>query len=105
MRSRKGIYSTAAPPTLLLISSTPGAASSTTATFTSTENVKVYSVIAVSARVNIVYKWVTEIAKDIQAIDYGLSELKDSLSKIKNKLTFIRRSIIALVRNAGLLDI
>jgi len=29
------------------------------------ENVKVYLAIAVSACVNIVYKWVAEVAKDI----------------------------------------
>jgi len=56
VRSRKGIYSAAASPTFLLIPSTPSAVSSTTATPTGTENVRVYLVIAVSARVNIVYK-------------------------------------------------
>jgi hypothetical protein len=65
----------------------------------------VYSAIAVSARVNIVYKWVAEVAKDIRAIDYRLSKLKGSLSKIKDKLTFIRRSITILIRNTRLLDI
>jgi len=56
MCSHKGIYSTAAPPTFSLIPSTPSAISSTTATLTGTENVRVYLVIAISARVNIVYK-------------------------------------------------
>ena len=56
MRSRKGIYSAAAPPTFSLIPSTPNAALGTATTPTSTENVKVYSAIAVFARVNIVYK-------------------------------------------------
>jgi len=74
MRSRKGTRSITAPPTLLLIPSTPSATSSTT-TPTSTENIRVYLVIAVS------------------------------LSKIKDKLTFIRRSITILIYNAGLLDI
>ena len=55
MRSRKGIHSIAAP-TLLLIPSTPNATSSTTITPTNTENVRVYLAIAISARVNIVYK-------------------------------------------------
>jgi len=55
MRSRKGTCSIAAPPTLLLIPSTPSTTSSTIAP-TSTENVGVYLVIAVSARINIVYK-------------------------------------------------
>ena len=65
MRSRKGIHSTAAPPTLSLIPSTPSAASSTAATPTGTENIRVYSAIAVSVCVNIVYKWVTEIIKNV----------------------------------------
>ena len=56
VRSYKGIHSTAAPPTLLLIPSTPSTASGTTTTPTGTENVKVYSAIAISARVDIVYK-------------------------------------------------
>jgi hypothetical protein len=55
MHSRRGTYSAAAPPTLLLIPSTPGTASSTI-TPTSTENIRVYLAIAISARVNIVYK-------------------------------------------------
>jgi len=105
MRSRRGTYSTAASSTLLLIPSTPSAASSTTAAPTSTENVRVYSAIAVSVRVNIVREQVTKIAKDIRAIDRWLSKLKDSLSKIKDRLAFIRRGITALIHNAGLLDI
>jgi len=56
VHSYKSTHSTAAPPTLSLIPSTPNAASSTTATPTSTENIKVYSVIAVSVHINIVYK-------------------------------------------------
>ena len=55
MRSRKGTRSVATPSTLLLIPSTPSTTSSTI-TPTSTENVRVYLVIAISARVNIVYK-------------------------------------------------
>ena len=55
MRSYKGTRSITAPPTLLLIPSTPSTASSTIAP-ASTENVRVYLVIAVSTRVNIVYK-------------------------------------------------
>jgi len=54
MRSRRGIHSAAAPPTLLLIPSTPSATFSTTAAPTGTENVGVYLAIAVSACVNIV---------------------------------------------------
>ena len=64
-----------------------------------------YLAIAVSARVNIVYKQVAKVAKDVQAIDHWLSKLKGSLSKIKNKLAFIRRSITTLIYNARLLDI
>jgi len=105
MRSRRGTHSTTTPPTLLLIPSTPSTTSSTTAAPTSTENIKVYLAIAVSVCIDIVYKQVTEIAKDIRAIDRWLSEFKDSLSEIKDKLIFIRRGIIALVRNAGLLNI
>jgi hypothetical protein len=55
MYSRRGTRSTATPLTLLLIPSTPSAASSTI-TPTSTENVRVYLVITVSTRVNIVCK-------------------------------------------------
>ena len=43
---------------------------SSTITPTSTENVRVYLVITVSARVNIVYKWVAKVVKDIRAIDH-----------------------------------
>ncbi len=65
MRSRKGTRSIATPPTLLLIPSTPSAASSTTITPTSIENVRVYLVITVSVYVNIVYKRVAKVVKDI----------------------------------------
>jgi hypothetical protein len=65
----------------------------------------VYLVITISTRVNIVYKWVAKVVKDIRAIDYRLSKLKGSLSKIKDKLTFIRRSITILIYNTRLLDI
>src|SRR5882757_5227468 len=105
MRSRKGTRSIATPPTLLLIPSTPSAASSTTVTPTSTENIRVYLVIAISIYVNIVYKRVAKVVKDVRAIDYRLSKLKGSLSKIKDKLAFIRRGITILIRNARLLDI
>jgi len=105
MRSYRGIHSTAAPPTLLLIPSTPSATSSTITAPTSTENVRVYSAIAVSVRVNIVYKQVTKTVKDNQAIDRRLSKHKDFLNKIKDKLIFIKRSIITLIYNARLLNI
>jgi hypothetical protein len=65
----------------------------------------VYLVIAVSARVNIVCKWVAKVVKDVRAIDNRLSKLKGSLSEIKDKLAFIRRSITILIYNARLLDI
>ena len=64
MHSYRGTRSAAAPPTLLLIPSTPSTASSTI-TPTSIENIRVYLVIAISARVNIVYKWVAKVVKDI----------------------------------------
>jgi len=38
-------------------------------------------------------------------MDRQLSEFKDSLSEIKNKLRFIKCGIITLIYNAGLLDI
>jgi DNA anti-recombination protein RmuC len=65
----------------------------------------VYLAIAVSARVNIVYKRVAKIVKDVRAIDNRLSKLKGSLSKIKDKLAFIRRGITTLIYNTRLLDI
>jgi len=55
MHGRKGTYSTAAPLTLLAIASTPGAAVAATA-FASARFIRVYLVITVSTRVNIVYK-------------------------------------------------
>ena len=70
MRSRKGTYSAATPFTLLLIPSTPSATSSTATAPASMENVKVYSAIAISTHINIVYKQVIKIAKDIQVIDH-----------------------------------
>ena len=62
--SRRGTRSTAAPLTLLLIASTLGTAITATAS-ASTGSVGVYLVIAVSTRINIVRKRVTDIAKDI----------------------------------------
>jgi len=47
----------------------------------------------------------TKIVKDVWAIDYGLSEFENSLSKIKDELAFIRRSIIIFIHNARLLSI
>ena len=64
MHSCRGIYS-AALFTLLLIPSTPGTAFSTTTTPAGMENVGVYSAITISVRVNIVYKQVTKITKDV----------------------------------------
>jgi len=48
---------------------------------------------------------VTNIVKDIQAINRRFNKFKDSLNKIKDELTFLRCSIIILIRNAGLPDI
>ena len=64
-----------------------------------------YLVITVSTYINIVYKRVTNIAKDVWGMDRQFNKFKDSLSKIKDKLTFLRRGIIILIRNARLLDI
>ena len=64
-----------------------------------------YLVIAVSIYIDIVYKRVTNIVKDVRAIDYRFNNFKDSLSEIKDKLTFLRRSVIALIYNARLPDI
>jgi len=47
----------------------------------------------------------TKIVKDVWAIDYGLSEFENSLSEIKDKLAFIRRSITIFTCNASLLNI
>ena len=91
--------------TLLLIPNTPGAVFSTTTTPTGIKNVRVYLAIAIFMRVNIAYKQITKIAKDIQAIDYQLSKLKDSLSEIKDKLTFIWCGITLLIYNTKLLNI
>jgi len=79
----------------------------TTATVISAsiEYIRVYSAIAVSVYINIVYKQITNMVKDVWVIDYWLNKFKDSLSEIKDKLVFLRRGIIALVRNARLLDI
>ena len=43
--------------------------------------------------------------KDVWGIDCRFNKFKDSLSKIKDKLAFLRRSIIILIYNARLLDI
>ena len=69
MHSYRGTRSTTTPLTLLLIPSTRSTTSSTTAAPTSIENIRAYLGIAVSACVNIVYKRVTKIVKDIWAID------------------------------------
>ena len=47
----------------------------------------------------------TNIVKDVRAIDRRFNNFKDSLSKIKDKLAFLRRGVIILMRNARLLDI
>ena len=69
------------------------------------EYIKVYLEIAVSVYIDIVYKQVTNIAKDVQAIDRQLNKFKESLSEIKDELAFLRRGVITLIRNAGLLNI
>ena len=104
MRGRRGTRFAAAPPTLSPIAGTPGAAVAAAAS-AGTESVGVYSAIAVSARVDIVRERVTDMAKDVRAMDRQFSEFEDSLSEIKDKLAFLRRGVITLVRNAGLPDI
>ena len=84
--------------------STPGATVAATAS-ASTGSVRVYLAIAVSARINIVRKRVTNMARDVRAIDRRLNKFKDSLSEIKDKLAFLRCGVITLIRNARLLDI
>ena len=64
-----------------------------------------YLAITISTRINIIRKQVTNIAKDIRAIDCRFNKFKDSLSKIKDKLTFLRRGVIILIYNTRLLDI
>ena len=68
-------------------------------------SIKVYSAITVSACVDIVRKQVTDIAKDVRAMDCRFNKFEDSLSEIKDKLTFLRRGVIAFVHNARLLNI
>ena len=65
MRSYRGTCSATAPFTLLLIPGTPGTAFSTTTALIGIENIGVYLAITVSVYVNIVYKQVIEIIKDI----------------------------------------
>ena len=57
-----GIYFAVTPLTLLLITGILGGA---TIAVTSMEYIKVYSAIAISIYINIVYKRVTDIVKDI----------------------------------------
>jgi len=104
MHSYRGTYSAATPLTLLPIASTLGTTITATAS-TSMESIRVYLAIAVSARINIVYKRVTNIVKDVSAINRQLNKFGYSLSKIKDKLAFLRRGIITLIHNTRLLDI
>ena len=101
---RRSTCFTAAPLTLLPIASMLDAAVAAAASG-GTGSIKVYLAIAISIRIDIVYKQVTNIAKDIQAIDRWFGKFEDSLSEIKDKLTFLRRGVIVLVYNTGLLDI
>ena len=90
---------------LLPIVSTPAAAAITATASASTQYVGGYSAVAVSARVDMVREQVTDIAKDIRAMDRQLNEFEDSLSEIKDELAFLRRGVIALVHSAELPDI
>ena len=100
----RGTHSTATPPTLLPIASTPDTAVITAAS-ASAGSIRVYLAITISIHINIVYKWVTNIIKNIQAIDRQFNKFKDSLSEIKDNLAFLKRGVIALIYNAGLPDI
>ena len=64
MYGRRGISSTAVPLTLLPIASTLDAAVTATAS-AGAGSIRVYLAITISMRINIVYKRVTNIAKDI----------------------------------------
>jgi len=64
IRGYRGTYSTATPLTLLLITSTLGATIAATAS-ASMESIRVYLAIAVSIYIDIVYKRVTNMVKDI----------------------------------------
>ena len=64
-----------------------------------------YLAIAVFVCIDIVYKRVTNMVKDVRAMDRWFNKFEDSLSKIKDELAFLRRGVIALIRNARLLDI
>jgi len=101
MHNCGGTHFAVAPLTFSPIAGTPGGA----AAAAGTEYVGVYSAIAVSACIDIVCKRVTDITKDVWAIDCQLSELEDFLSEIKDELVFLSHGVIALVHNAGLLDI
>jgi len=68
MRGRRGTRFAAAPPTLSPIAGMPGAAVAAAAS-AGTESVGVYLAIAVSAHIDIVCKRVTNIAKDVWAMD------------------------------------
>ena len=64
MYSYRGTRFAITPLTLLLIASMPGATVAFTAS-ASMEFIRVYSAIAVSVCINIVYKWVAELVKGI----------------------------------------
>ena len=64
-----GICSAVAPLTLLPITATPGGGGGAATTSTRTGPIRVYLAIAISIYINIVYKRVTNIVKDVRAID------------------------------------
>ena len=104
MYGYRGIYFIAAHLTLLPIASMLDATIATTASG-GTGSIGVYSVIAISVCIDIVCKWVTDMVKDIQAIDCWFSKFKDFLSEIKDELAFLKYGIIALIYNTGLPNI
>jgi len=82
-----------------------GVTAAATITSAGTGNVGVYSAIAVSVHVDIICKWVANVAKDVQTMNCQLNKFKNSLNEIRDEFVFLKYSVIAFVCNAGLLDI
>ena len=101
----KNTHFAVAPPIFLLIAGMLGATAAATVAFANTRNVGVYWAIAVSVCIDIVYKQVVNMAKDVWVMDCQLNEFEDSLNEIKNELVFLKYNVIAFVHNAGLLNI
>jgi len=61
----RATYSTATPLTFSPITSTPGTTAVATTASASIGSIRVYLAITISTRINIVYKRVTNIVKDV----------------------------------------